>query len=73
MLFGVLRLMDTCVVSACADLQSLSLPGVSSGATQFVQDSNEALAFNLVREPLKEDLEEGQFNPEMTHQIYGEK
>ncbi len=53
---------------------------VSDRLQEFVADANEALRFRLVRsgddvqEATREDQDrEGDFAPEMTHQIYGEK
>ena len=45
------------------------------GLEAFVIDSNEALKFRLLKRPSDVDTPESDddFEPEMTHQIYGDK
>ena len=45
---------------------------VDSGLDAFLCDANEAIELKLVRDPKDVDDEEATFNPEMSHQVYGE-
>ena len=67
--------MDSRLYSAI--FQGLSIAdGPSMGGLEaFVIDSNEALKFRLLKRPSDVDTPESDddFEPEMTHQIYGDK
>lgn len=46
--------------------------GAHSGLADYVIDANQALKFRLIRSPADMEDESRDFEPEMTHQIYGE-
>ncbi len=87
--WGVVILFRQSVLLCCVGLQGDSgaslLNGLGERLREYVADSNEALSFRLVRSAGaagRDDLDEvtaeeagreGDFPPEMTHQIYGEK
>merc|ERR1712018_470156 len=51
----------------------LSIAGSSMGGLEaYVVDANEALKFKFLRRPEDAENDDLSFNPEMTHQIYGD-